>query len=60
MICYRDMTFCPFWRDCDRADACERPLTDEVDFRAKMLDLPIAEFTEMPDCHSSFVGGEEP
>lgn len=55
MICFRDMTFCPFWQDCDKAANCHRPLTDHVVERAKVWwgsdDAPIARFSEKPDCH---------
>lgn len=59
MICYRDMTFCPFHADCSGADTCGRALTEEVRAKAKawwggMEDgPPICVFTDKPSCHSS-------
>ena len=54
MICYRDMTFCSFWRECaqDRHQqgACGRALTPEVEKRAKEIGLPISRFMDKPDC----------
>ncbi len=54
MMCYRDMTFCTFYKDCTSADTCHRPLTDEVKAQAVEFwgseDVPIACFTDRPDC----------
>ena len=56
MICYRDMTFCTFYKECDVASACPRPLTPEVQERAdrwwgKMSgEPPIAIFRSEPQC----------
>lgn len=57
MICYRDMTFCEFYKDCADADECHRPLTDEVKRLADQWwgkeegGAPIAVFVEKPSCH---------
>ena len=55
MICFRDMTFCPFYEDCAKAKDCNRPLTEEVERQAFEWwgsdDAPIAQWTEKPDCH---------
>lgn len=51
MICYRDMTFCPFFRDCNKANECHRPLTEEVKLDAQAKGLPIAQFSAKPSCH---------
>jgi len=50
MICYRDMTFCPFWVQCTEALKCHRALTKKVAVAATKLGLPIAQFTEKPEC----------
>ncbi len=61
MICYRDMTFCNHWRDCDKAEDCSRPLTAEVQQAADKWWLsfgttgegaPICTFVNKPGCHS--------
>jgi hypothetical protein len=55
MMCYRDMTFCPFWEDCANADECPRPLTPEVQKGAVAWwgdpNPPIAMFVYKPECH---------
>lgn len=55
MICYRDMTFCPHYRDCADAGTCHRPLTPEVVAAAHQWwgkeGAPIAQFTDKPSCH---------
>lgn len=58
MICYRDMTFCTFYEDCKHKDTCKRPLTDEVQHKAKAWwgsegEAPIAIFTDKPECWES-------
>ena len=49
MICYKDMTFCPYWEDCKEKD-CPRALTPDVCERANDIGLPICEFANKPDC----------
>jgi len=55
MICYRDTTFCRYYRDCALAETCHRPLTPEVRAAAEEWwgepGAPIAEFAEQPGCH---------
>lgn len=54
-MCYRDMTFCPFYEDCKHREECHRPLTPEVVKKAEEWwggpDAPIAEFTSKPNCY---------
>ena len=54
MICYRDRTFCPFWKDCRLGSECSRALTQEVkDAAAKWWgdeNPPIAFYVDEPDC----------
>ena len=54
MLCYKDMTFCPFYEDCKQATECHRPLTPEVIKQATEWwggdDAPIAQFAEKPYC----------
>lgn len=49
MISYKDMTFCPYYKECSGKD-CVRALTPEVEARAKKFGLPISRFMEKPDC----------
>ncbi len=52
MICYKDMTFCTFYKDCKLQDECHRPLTPEVITQAEkwMENAPVSMFTNKPDC----------
>jgi len=52
MVCYRDMTFCPFHGDCTHAPDCHRPLTEEVMARAAAAKMPICRYADKPRCHS--------
>lgn len=52
MISYRDMTFCPFWKDCKSAYMCHRPLTNEVNLKAKEVGIPVSMFVSKPECWS--------
>ena len=51
MLNYKDMTFCPYWKDCRDARECHRPLTKDVEAKAKQADMLISVFAEKPDCH---------
>jgi len=56
MICYRDMTFCPF-NGCKRFGVdCHRSLTEDVRREANEWwgvdgEAPIAQFVDKPDCY---------
>ena len=52
MLCYKDRTFCPYWKRCKNGDSCERALTDEVIENAKRICLAIAQYGDKPDCFS--------
>ena len=51
MLSYRDMTFCPFWRNCSSADNCDRKLTEDVKVRAGVAGLDISQYCSPPACH---------
>ena len=51
MLCYGDMTFCPFFGDCAKAEICCRPLTADVAIAAEHFGLPVARFIDKPECH---------
>ena len=56
MICYKDRTFCPFYKNCQNGATCFRSLTDKVKSDAKAWwggngEAPICVFTEAPPCH---------
>jgi hypothetical protein len=56
MICYRDMTFCPFYQNCQKSETCHRPLLEDVRLKAREWwgsdNAPIAVFGEKPTCHT--------
>ena len=57
MMCYRDMTFCPFSNTCKKEAECPRALTQEVYDEAKEWwkdckgKPPICMFLDKPECH---------
>lgn len=53
VICYKDMTFCTFYKDCANATDCERKLTPKIADAAEEFGLPIAQFVEKPQCHET-------
>lgn len=59
MICYRDMTFCPFYGKCRISHSCHRPLTPTVKQDAEQCGLPICRFAEKPECFIPIDMGEE-
>ena len=54
MICYRGITFCPYWFACKDGPDCERALTEYVEKSAAYDCLPIARYAEPPDCFKEF------
>lgn len=54
MICFRDMTFCPFWIDCKDGKTCDRALTGKIYEAADKWwggpEAPIMQFVEKPEC----------
>lgn len=52
MLSYRDMTFCPYWKDCNSAYMCHRPLTWKVSETAKACGMPLSIYAEKPECWS--------
>ncbi len=53
MLCYKDMTFCPYWKECKEGSTCHRALTDEVKQGAERWwpgEAPISVFTHPPKC----------
>ena len=54
MMCYRDMTFCTFWKKCIHGKECGRALTPEVEEDAKQWwkgdDPQFCCFVDKPEC----------
>jgi len=55
MICYRDMTFCNYYKTCSNGKDCERAFTPGVQEAAErwMKNPPVCFFAEKPDCYES-------
>ena len=58
---YRDMTFCPYYQECDNQQwnknlLCVRALTPQVKERAKKSGLPICRFEGHPKCFERIEG----
>lgn len=51
MFCYLDRTFCPFNKDCGKADECPRAFTDYHRDRAIEFGMPVSLFLAVPDCY---------
>jgi hypothetical protein len=52
MLCYKDRTFCPFWKECLNGNNCPDALTEYHIEKAKELNLYISKNLEKPDCYT--------
>ena len=54
MMCYRDRTFCDFYKECADGKSCDRALTPEVQEGADKWwgkdGAPICIFVNKPEC----------
>lgn len=55
MMCYRDRTYCSFYKECAEGSKCGRALTPEVvkaadEWWGKPNCAPICEFVDEPEC----------
>ena len=50
MMCYKDKTFCQFYKECADGDTCPDALTPEVQRRAAELELYISLSDDRPEC----------
>lgn len=50
MLCYKDMTFCDYHKDCQFGKDCFRKLTEKIIHDANAYHLPIARYNDKPDC----------
>lgn len=61
MLCYRDMTFCTYYKNCAKAEECDRALTPEIQkdadkwWESFKIDgsPPICMFAEKPECYEN-------
>lgn len=59
MICYRDKTWCTWYKDCADRQMCDRVLTPEERAKAESLNLPISQFMAPPKCHTEWKDRED-
>lgn len=54
MLCYKDMTFCPFSSNCVKGEGCSRALTTEILEAAEKwwgeVGAPVCAFSAEPQC----------
>ena len=58
MLCYRDMTFCPFWETCKNGSECYRALTADVSAKAIEFNMGISQYCEQPECYIEISNSE--
>jgi hypothetical protein len=51
MMCYRDRTYCDFYRDCADGAVCGRALTPGVQKLAEDAEMWISRYTDRPSCY---------
>lgn len=59
MMCFKDKTFCPFWKECISGIECLAALTPKVEEEAEKWwgnkDYPIAVYVDKPECYKPTV-----
>jgi hypothetical protein len=57
-MCYKDKTFCDFWRTCLTGNQCDRAFTPQVMKRVEewMPNPPISRYTDYPQCYHDRIG----
>lgn len=51
MLCYRDMTFCPYWKTCKDGMNCFRKADKKLATKAKEFGLPLCLWATKPECY---------
>lgn len=51
MMCYRDRTYCDFYRDCADGGSCSRALTPGVQQMAEDAEMWVCRYTDRPSCY---------
>ena len=51
MTCYKDTTFCKFWKKCADGKDCKRALTSLISESAREYQQPICQFIDEPSCY---------
>jgi len=50
MMCYKDMTFCTFYDECEAGEECKHGLTETIKLDAQRAGLLISAYVDRPDC----------
>ena len=50
MIGYKDMTFCPFFKDCKEGKTCPRAMTEQIVSDANDFGMGIMQYMDKPFC----------
>ncbi len=50
MLCYKDMTFCEFDKECANGSCCDRALTPKIVHDADDFGLPVCLYANKPEC----------
>jgi len=50
MMCYKDITFCPYYMECGKGIACVRALTPAIISQANKAQLYISQYASKPKC----------
>ena len=49
MLCYRDITFCPYYMDCEEGNDCPRALKPHIIGKAAEAGLDISAYLDRPE-----------
>lgn len=50
MVCYKDITFCSYYRKCLKGFGCFRSLTKAVEKDAIKKGIMVSQFADRPKC----------
>lgn len=53
MLCYRDITFCPYYMDCEEGNDCPRALKPHIIGKAAEAGLEISVYLDRPECFTA-------
>lgn len=59
MLCYKDMTFCKFYKSCISGKDCFRAYTSHVVDAAERFEMPVSLYTVHPPCYNKIKEDEE-
>jgi len=59
MLCYKDKTFCEFYKECKKNKDCGKALIEKVQKEADDIGLSICRFEDRPNCFESNLTYEE-